>query len=522
MNESTEKLNKLAEKFFLTALSEIPDEILDPALVTDLALEWAREQAALPVRYQGELCVLMADPLNLEVPKYLSLLFNTELTPLLATREAILSAIEKCYYRGSANAASFLENLSGAEAAPEKIESRADDLLLTAENAPVSRLVNLILLGAVKTGASDVHLEPFEKRLRVRYRIDGVLHDQAAPPKHMEAALVSRLKVMAHMDISEKRLPQDGAARVRVGERELDVRVSTIPVAEGERVVLRLLSRSETLRPMSGLGMTAETLEAFKALLQDTNGIIVVCGPTGSGKTTTLYAALQQLDKLQTNILTIEDPVEYQLPDISQMQVRPKIGLDFAVGLRHILRQDPDTILVGEIRDRETAETAVRASLTGHLVFSTLHTNDAAGAVLRLLDIGVEPYLLAAALRASLAQRLARRLCPDCRQATQLSSEEKKWALAAEVAVPADISLWRAGTGCQACLDGYHGRIGVFELLVIEREMEEIIRSGRCDASVLRSAASHAGMQTLASDGFLKASQGLTSMEELLRSIGRR
>ncbi len=515
-------LRDLAARFHLAALPDIPDDLLDPALVAELPLDWARAHAALPVRYQGKLGVLVADPLDLEVPKYLSLMFNAELTPLLSSRPAILAAIEKCYYRGSSNPAAFLADMApAAEADARPGRPRADDLLQTAENAPVSQLVNLILLGAVKAGASDVHLEPFEARLRVRYRVDGVLYDQAAPPKHLEAALVSRLKVMAHMDIAEKRLPQDGAARVRVGERELDIRVSTIPVVEGERVVLRLLSRSEALHPLSGLGMAPETFSAFQALLRETSGMIVVCGPTGSGKTTTLYAALQQLDKGHTNILTIEDPVEYQLADIGQMQVKPKIGLDFAGGLRHILRQDPDTILVGEIRDRETAEIAVRASLTGHLVFSTLHTNDAAGAVLRLLDIGIEPYLLAAALRASLAQRLTRRLCTQCRTPAEFAPADREWAAAAGAPPPAGVNVWGAGPGCAACMDGYRGRMGLFELLALNAELVELVRAGRCDAAGLRAAALRGGMRTLAADGCAKVLAGLISLAELQRVIGR-
>ncbi len=521
-SDSPAALNELAARFRLAALPEITEELLDPSLVADLPLDWARAHAALPVRYRDQLSVLIADPLDLEVPKYLSLLFNAELTPILAPRAAILAAIEKCYYRGSANTAAFLADLAPAAAAEMRPEHpRADDLLQTAENAPVSQLVNLILLGAVKANASDVHLEPYAERLRVRYRVDGVLYDQASPPKRMEAALVSRLKVMAHMDIAEKRLPQDGAARVRVGERELDIRVSTIPVAEGERVVLRLLNRAEALRPLSGLGMAPATLAGFEALLGETGGMIVVCGPTGSGKTTTLYAALQRLDKAHTNILTIEDPVEYQLADIGQIQVKPKIGLDFAGGLRHILRQDPDTILVGEIRDRETAEIAVRASLTGHLVFSTLHTNDAAGAVLRLLDIGLAPYLLAAAMRAALAQRLARRLCPHCRQPGELSPAERQWVAAAAALPPAAARIWRAGPGCAECLAGFRGRVGLFELLVLNGELTELVRAGQCDTAGLRAAARRGGMRTLAADGCAKALAGLTAPEEIRRVIGQ-
>ncbi|NLB59924.1 MAG: type II/IV secretion system protein, partial [Lentisphaerae bacterium] len=346
---------------------------------------------------------------------------------------------------------------------------------------------------------------------------DGLLYDQAAPPKHLEPALVSRLKVMARMDISEKRLPQDGVARVRVGQREIDIRVSSIPVAEGERVVLRLLHRDVALLPLAGLGLGDSMLADLEAILQEARGIILVCGPTGSGKTTALYAALQRLNKERTNILTIEDPIEYQLPDIGQIQVKPKIGLTFAAGLRHILRQDPDTILVGEIRDLETAEIAMRASLTGHLVFSTLHTNNAPEAIVRLCDMGIEPYLLAASLRAVLAQRLVRRLCPACR----------KTILPNAAGLPALLKnklgsqpVWEA-QGCAACLEGYRGRIGLFELMVVDEELGEAVRTGHSASQALMELAIRKGMTTLLADGLAKMAQGITSLSELARAIGR-
>lgn len=520
-NQDDNNHSSLAARFDMPALADISDDLIDPDLVANLPLEWTRKHVSLPVRYGGGLGVLIADPLDLEVPKYLALLFNRELTPILAEKQLILSAIERCYYRGAGTPADFMADLTSNESQVTATETtRADDLLQTNENAPVSRLLNLILLGAVKAAASDIHFEPFEKRLRVRYRIDGVLFDQTAPPKNMEAALTSRLKVMARMDISEKRLPQDGVARVRVGERELDIRISTIPVVEGERVVLRLLSRAETLHPLTGLGMPPEILNIFQTLTRETSGMIAVCGPTGSGKTTTLYAALQELDKAHANILTIEDPVEYQLPDIGQMQIKPKIGLGFAEGLRHILRQDPDVILVGEVRDRETAKIAVRSALTGHLMFTTLHTNDAPGAVLRWLDIGIEPYLLAAALRATIAQRLARRLCHNCRVPGILSSEEIDW-LAQSGCRLTDHNIRRAGKGCAECVDGYRGRTGLFELLVMNQELAELVRSGRCDLASLRAAAERAGMRPLLNDGIAKLADGSTSPEELRRVAGQ-
>ena len=388
-----------------------------------------------------------------------------------------------------------------------------------AEHAPITQLINLVLLEAIKASASDIHVEPFESRLRIRFRIDGMLYEQTSPPKHLEPALISRLKVMAHMDIAEKRLPQDGVARVRIGEREIDIRVSSIPVAEGERIVLRLLNRSTTVLPLAGLGLSTVMLEAIDRLLVEPNGIIIVSGPTGSGKTTTLYAALQQLNKSRSNILTIEDPIEYQLADIGQIQVKPKIGLTFASGLRHILRQDPDTILVGEIRDLETAEIAVRASLTGHLVFSTLHTNDAPSAVVRMIDMGVEPYLLAACLRAVLAQRLIRRLCAVCRRPATLTEAEIAVLKTAHWAgKPA--AVWSA-QGCPACLEGYKGRTGLFELMIVNADMADAIRAEHPNSQALRELAIRGGMTTMLDDGAEKLTRGLTSFTELLRTIGR-
>ncbi|MBU1910290.1 MAG: Flp pilus assembly complex ATPase component TadA, partial [Verrucomicrobia bacterium] len=415
-------LEALGEQYGCEVLSEAGDDLLDPTLIAQLPVEWARSHVMLPVRHRDRLCVLTRDPADLAALEDLALILGEEPLPLLAPRQEILSAIERCYVQGTETPQEMLRDMKPA---PGMAPGRpADDLLSSTEQAPVTQLINLILLEALKGRASDVHLEPYASSLRVRYRIDGLLYEQSSPPKHLEAALVSRLKVMARLDIAEKRLPQDGTARVRVGEQEVDIRVSTIPVAEGERVVLRLLNRESTLLPLAALGMPELLLARFRALVAQPNGVILVTGPTGSGKTTTLYAALQELDKIHSNILTIEDPIEYQLPHIGQIQVKPKIGLTFASGLRHILRQDPDVILVGEIRDLETAEIAVRASLTGHLVFSTLHTNDAVSAVIRMADMGVESYLLAAALRAAMAQRLVRQLCPACRRPATVTKKE--------------------------------------------------------------------------------------------------
>jgi len=386
-----------------------------------------------------------------------------------------------------------------------------------ADQAPVSQFVNLLMLDAVKRRASDIHFEPSENRLGIRFRIDGVLYDEPSPPKSMEASLVSRRKVMGRLDIAEKRLPQDGMARVRVGEQEINIRISTIPAAEGERVVLRLLNRETALVPLAHLGMPNHVLEPFHALLRQPNGIVLVTGPTGSGKTTTLYAALNELDTDRMNVMTIEDPVEYRLPNIGQIQVKPKIGLTFAHGLRSVLRQDPDVILVGEIRDQETAEICVRSSMTGHLVFSTLHTNNAVSAVNRMRDMGTPPYLLAASLRACLAQRLLRKLCTACRTPVTLTAGDVE-GLGAAGQPLLGTNAFRA-KGCDQCLGGYDGRTGIFELMVVTPPMRESIRSGASQDELARQA-SESGMLSLIEDGVRKVQAGDTTVDELHQAIG--
>ena len=517
-NEDWGALRKRAADLGVAFLDEVGEDMLDPDLVAGIPVEWARTNSVLPVRWKGAVCLLMADPSEVRPQEDVSLILGCELRPVMAAKEAIGRGIELCYFRKRDSAQEFLRDIDeGAPAQGAAAEPRSDDLLKVADEAPVTQLVNLILLEAVKARASDIHFEPFESRLRIRYRVDGLLYEQASPPKHMERALVSRLKVMGHLDIAERRLPQDGMASVRVGEREIDIRVSTIPVAEGERVVLRLLNRESSLLPLAELGMPPSILRTFQSILGESHGLVIVSGPTGSGKTTTLYAAIRQLDTVSRNVLTIEDPIEYQLPDIGQMQVKPKIGLTFANGLRHILRQDPDVILVGETRDAETAEIAVRASLTGHLVFTTLHTNDAAGAVVRMMDMGVEPYLLAAALRATLAQRLVRQLCPACRRQVLVSAADV--CLMGEKGRRLDGMKVCDPVGCTLCLGGYRGRIGIFELLVADENMQETIRNAVGEA---RKANTAGGVlrATLLDDGLDKVVAGRTSLAEIAYALG--
>ncbi len=505
-------LHELAEEYGLQLIDQPAAIEVAPDLISDLPVAWAREQLLLPVRVDGVASVLTSDPLNLEKQQHVALVTGLPLVPVLASAEFVASCIERCYATGHDSPAEFIDEQLTMNAPEERVLG-AEDLLGGEGDTPVTRLVNLIVLDALKQRASDVHFEPLESHLRVRFRIDGTLYEQASPPRNMTAALVSRLKVMGHMDIAEKRLPQDGMARLRVGPREIDVRLSTVPVAEGERVVLRLLDRERALLPLGDLGLAESTLDGFRQQLRQSNGMVVVCGATGSGKTTTLYAALNEIDTSRKNVLTIEEPVEYQLENIGQIQVHPKIGLTFSMGLRHILRQDPDVVLVGETRDLETAEIAVRASLTGHLVFTTLHTNDAVGALVRLADIGVEPYLIASCLRGVLGQRLVRQLCPACRvdELVDAARVEELGAWAS----PLLGTTVSAPRGCAACMEGYAGRIGIFELIVVDDELRQLIRNASLDVTAVRRLLQARGVPGLVEGALAKVREGVTSLDEV-------
>jgi general secretion pathway protein E len=384
------------------------------------------------------------------------------------------------------------------------------DLLELTEEAPIIKLLNAVLLQAVKERASDIHIEPYEKELDVRLRIDGVLHRVLSPPKIIQDALISRIKIMSHLDIAEKRLPQDGRIRLLLGGRDIDIRVSVIPTSHGERAVLRLLDRKQGLLGLWEVGFGKDDERKLEEHLHRPDGIILVTGPTGSGKTTTLYAALNRIHTEEKNIITVEDPIEYQLKGIGQIQVNPKIGLTFASGLRSILRQDPDVIMVGEIRDLVTAEIAMQASLTGHLVLSTLHTNDAPSALVRLVDMGIEPFLVASSLTIVLAQRLVRTICPHCKVSYKTSGIEQSY-----FSKPPDF-LYR-GTGCEECKGkGYYGRSGIFELLTIDNEIRPMI-TDKIDSQSIKNHAISKGMKTLRQDGIEKARGGVTTLEEVLR-----
>ncbi|MDM4015764.1 GspE/PulE family protein [Roseiconus lacunae] len=425
------------------------------------------------------------------------------LRPLPATSEAIQKAINRAYTEQSSQTQRVIDSLDRETLLGELARlGPREDLLDTEGRAPVIRLVNHLLFDAVKSGASDVHIQPYEDRLMVRQRIDGVLFDTFEIPKTVQEEVLSRVKVLGKMNIAEKRLPQDGRATVQLGERIVDLRIASLPTSHNERIVIRLLDKGARLYSLAELGMPTDKLAMFKELIGRDHGLILVTGPTGSGKSTTLYGALQELDSEELNILTLEDPIEYQLEGISQTQINEKKGMTFASGMRSVLRQDPDIIMVGEIRDSETAMMAIQASLTGHLVFSTLHTNDAASAVTRLLDLGIEPYLVSSSLVASLAQRLVRQLCPHCKTTCANLNDD----LHASQPV-----------GCEACRQtGYAGRIGLFELLVIDEACRELI-GRRASAAEIREAGLKSGLQLLANDGLEKVRQGITTLDEVRR-----
>jgi type II secretion system protein E len=507
-------LRALAQQMKVGFLSadELPST---PPALKELSPKYLRQYVACPIAVEsGTITVAAADPTNPQLLDDLQQTLGLSVKLCVAPGPAILEAIERAY--GANTALQKIVEGMGASAPEHHTEPEEDvnHLRDMAFEAPVVRLVNLLIDGALASDASDIHIEPFEDSLRVRYRIDGLLYDQEAPPRRLQAALTSRIKIMAEMNIAERRLPQDGRIRVTgQGGRRVDIRVSTVPTIHGESIVMRLLDRSSVFLAFDRLGFSRTTAAAFETLIRRPHGIVLVTGPTGSGKTTTLYAALDKINRPDLKILTVEDPVEYQLKGVNQIPVRPKIGLSFAAGLRHIVRQDPDVIMVGEVRDLETAEIAIQSALTGHLVFSTLHTNDAPGAVTRLQDLGCEPYLVSSVLSGVLAQRLVRRTCQACRAPDHPDSAE---LLAIGVTDIAGVELFR-GKGCDDCRGtGYRGRIGIYELFRINDETRSLIVRRAPAGEIRRHAVEH-GMLTLREDAWAKACAGLTTIGEILR-----
>jgi type II secretion system protein E len=494
---------------FLSA-EELPST---PPLVKELSPKYLRQYLACPIAVDAAtITVATAEPTNPLLLDDLRQTLGMSVRLCVAPAAPILEAIERAY--GANTALQKIVEGMGPVSDRDATEDDVNHLRDMAFEAPVVRLVNLLVEEALAADASDIHIEPFEDSLRVRYRVDGLLYDQEAPPRRLQAALTSRIKIMAELNIAERRLPQDGRIRVTApGGRRVDIRVSTVPTIHGESIVMRLLDRSSVFLPFDRLGFSGSTAQAFEALIHRPHGIVLVTGPTGSGKTTTLYAGLDKINRSDLKIITVEDPVEYQLKGINQIPVRPKIGLSFAAGLRHIVRQDPDVIMVGEIRDLETAEIAIQAALTGHLVFSTLHTNDAPAAVTRLQDMGCEPYLVSSVLNGVLAQRLVRRICAACRAPDHADPAE---LLALGVTDATGVELFR-GKGCDECRGtGYRGRTGIYELFRITDEARSLIVRKAPAGEIRRYAVEH-GMVTLRADAWAKACAGQTTVAEILR-----
>ena len=506
----------LAEQFGMDFLEQYEKEELDPSLVEAFTLAFCRQHDFAPMyRRQGKVIVAIADPTSFQVLDDLTAIYSTAVEPVLATPDFVFEILTHQYDRksGAEQVMGDIEDSEDLGQLAHDLEETTKDLLEEDDEAPIIRLVNSILTQAVKEKASDVHIEPFERSIVVRFRKDGVLHVMLEVPKRLQASISSRIKIMGNLNIAEKRRPQDGRIRIRIAGRDVDIRLSTIPVAHGESLVMRLLDTSATLLDLTDLGMNQEDHNKLDRLIRSPHGIILVTGPTGSGKTTTLYAALSTINSPDKKILTIEDPVEYQMRGINQMQVNSKIDVTFAKGLRSFLRQDPDVILVGEIRDKETVEIAVQASLTGHLVFSTVHTNDAPSTFTRLTDMGVEPFLIASSVTAVQAQRLIRTLCQSCKEPYEASPLQLR-QLGVRDGKPRTIY---GPKGCPDCSNtGYRGRRGIFELLTVSDKLRDQIM-GRANASEIRRQALKEGMRTLRTDGARKVLSGLTSIEEVLR-----
>ncbi|WP_146513037.1 GspE/PulE family protein [Rubripirellula amarantea] len=471
---------------------------------------------------EGSILLAVCDHEGLAHLDVISRALGKNVTPIVSSPSTIERAVNTAYADRSSGAQQVIDAMDGENVLREiQSLSAREDLLDTEGRAPIIRLVNHLLFDAVKAGASDVHIQPYEDRVIVRQRIDGVLFDSFEIPKMVQEEVLTRIKVLGKMNIAEKRLPQDGRATVTLGDRIVDLRIASLPTSHNERIVIRLLDKSARLYSLGELGMPPHYLEVFQQLITRDHGMILVTGPTGSGKSTTLYGALQQINSHDLNVLTLEDPIEYQLDGISQTQINEKKGMTFASGMRSVLRQDPDIIMVGEIRDAETAVMAIQASLTGHLVFSTLHTNDAASAATRLLDLGIEPYLVSSSLVASLAQRLVRKLCEHCStpdpHATASLPKVPQSLLDDQGITLKELKGVYQPVGCPSCRGtGYRGRVGLFEFLFIDDACRDLIQT-RANASRLRQAGMDAGMHLLSTDGILKIHQGITTLDEVLR-----
>lgn len=488
--------------------------------VQKVPVQFARNHNLVAIGQEnGTLRVATCSPLEINPMDDLSSLLGAEVEPVLSPRGEIANLISRAYKAKADVVDEALGDFQDEDIVglTKEIEE-SEDLLDMANKAPIIKLINMILFQALKMRASDIHLQPFEDRIQIRYRIDGILYDMEAPPKKVQEAIISRIKVMGKMDIAERRLPQDGSTSIRLGDSDVDIRISSVPTLHGERIVMRLLDKGARLYDLEEIGFTERDLETFVKFIDYPNGILFVTGPTGSGKTTTLYSALKRINAAELNIMTIEDPIEYQLAGISQIQVSNKKGLTFASGLRSLLRQDPDVMMVGEVRDVETARIAIQAAQTGHLVFSTLHTNDAAGAITRMLDIGIEPYLVSSSVICVMAQRLVRLICQECREGTDATEDDRKKMRAVGLdpdRLPGG-KLWK-GRGCEACFGtGFTGRTGIYEIMPID----EIVRNqimDRVGSNTIKKASVERGMKTLRMDGIEKVIKGQTTLDEILK-----
>ena len=515
-------LKALAAQLELPYQMRLSTDEISQDLVSQVPINFAKQAKLLPLRREGEgadssVVVAMSDPLDTGSVDSVRLLLSASVSPVLVPTQAILDCINAVYDRAKNEAEQLVDDMEGdLDTVAHQLEE-PQDLLDSSDEAPIIRLVNSLLFRAAKERASDIHIEPQEKDIGVRFRVDGVLQEVIRPPKRFQNSITSRVKIMGGLNIAEKRLPQDGRIRVKLAGRDIDIRLSTTPTVYGERVVMRLLDKSAVILDLAQIGMDKQQLRIMESLIHKSHGIVLVTGPTGSGKTTTLYAALSQINRPDLNIMTIEDPVEYQLKGISQTPVNAKIELTFANGLRSFLRQDPDVIMVGEIRDLETAEIAIQASLTGHLVFSTVHTNDAAGAVTRLVDMGVEPFLVASSLMGVLAQRLVRVLCKECRVPYFPTEEElKEIGLTQQQVRETSGGMLYKPVGCDSCNgNGYRGRSGIYEMMLVDDDIRQLILKNVDSGSIKKQAVAK-GMLTLMDDGALKVLTGITSIAEVL------
>ncbi len=503
-----------ADQFDMKYIDLISEKMVDPEMLSQIPIKFLREHAIIPVKDDGQLTVVTSSPSDFQPIDELTLLLGGDIISAVSTRAVILDAINRYYpLEGTKEMIEELEEESvGAGLDLGTIEE--EDILSMGSEAPIIKLVNHILFQAVKRDASDIHIEPYEKDLRVRYRIDGVLHTIFSPPKRVQAALISRLKIMSNLNIAEKRIPQDGRIQIKIADKAIDIRVSVLPVSWGERVVMRLLDKSKTFSTLDKLGFSQRDQKVIENSIAQPNGIILITGPTGSGKTSTLYAILNALNSPDVNIITVEDPVEYQMAGIGQVQVKESIGMTFAAALRSILRQDPDIMMIGETRDHETAQIAIQSSLTGHLVLTTLHTNSAAASITRLIDMGVEPFLIASTIVSIVAQRLVRRLCPKCKREYRPADE----ILSRLPIALSELKTWTfyEPVGCEECSDtGYKGRLAIFEIMKMTPEIAKLTID-RSDTAILENAGIQDGMTLLIHDGLMKVKSGLTTIEEVL------